>query len=111
MTTSHEHQNWEPVVFGSKKSDNTRKVHPKSHSISKEQKLDSATEPPGSHKKPVEKFGLRIQQIRTAKGFTQKTFANFLNLSESTIKDYESNKLQPDGHIRTRIMRKTGCKL
>ena len=108
-----DHQNWEPVVFGPKKSNFTKlhKVHPKTPTISKEQKLDSATEPPGSHKKLVEKYGLRIQQIRTAKGLTQKAFANFLNLSESTIKDYESNKLQPDGNIRTRIMRKTGCKL
>ena len=107
-----DHQDFTPVVFSSKKLSSvaTRKVHPKTPSVSKEQKLDSATEPPGSNK-PVEKFGLRIQQIRTAKGLTQKAFANFLNLSESTIKDYESNKLQPEGHIRTRIMRKTGCKL
>lgn len=109
----HEHQNWEPVVFSSKKPQptNTKKVHSRTPpAVSKQQKLDSATEPPGSDK-PVEKYGLRIQQIRTAKGFTQKTFANFLNLSESIIKDYESNKLQPEGHIRTRIMRKTGYKL
>ena len=108
-----EHQDWRPVTIGNKKNDTPKRPsRPPVFSLS--QKLNEAndvTEINDIKKKAVTKFGIKIQQIRLAKGYNQKQFAKFLDLSEKVIKDYEADRIQPEGHIRSRIMRKTGCKL
>lgn len=103
------HQDWKPVVFthvGKPAEFKERPKRPRSLS----DKLDLDDDVAGIKKNKV-KYGLKIQQLRTSKGMTQKTFANFLNLAESVIKDYEADRAQPEGNIRTRIMRKCNCKI
>jgi len=107
-----EHQDWRPVTIGNKKNDTPQKRPSRPPVISLSQKLDAANDVTEiNDKKKITKFGVKIQQIRLAKGYNQKQFANFLDLSEKVIKDYEADRIQPEGHIRSRIMRKTGCKL
>ena len=105
-----EHQDWKPVVFDKIGKLPEFKERPK-RPMSKADKLAVTDDPSEIKQKNVVKYGKKIQQLRMTKGMTQKTFANFLNLAESLIKDYEADRIQPEGNIRTRIMRKCNCKL
>ncbi|WP_035795163.1 helix-turn-helix transcriptional regulator [Clostridium akagii] len=44
-------------------------------------------------------IGNRIEKARLSKGYTQKDLATSLNISYSTVEDYESNKCYPSPDI------------
>lgn len=40
-------------------------------------------------------FGLRLQEIRKSKGYTQKRVAGIMEISKSSISSYENNNVKP----------------
>ena len=44
-------------------------------------------------------FGLRLKELREAKGWTQQELGDLLNINKSTISSYENNYAQPSFEI------------
>ena len=71
------------------------------------EKLDADGDMPiEAKKKPL--LGKQITQMRLIKELNQKQFAQMLNIQESTLRNYEADKEQPPGPIKTKIQKITG---
>lgn len=86
-----DHQDWEPVILNSKKkSNNTERPKGQPQTVPKYKEDEDGM--------PIKKyfpkdFGQKMQQARAVKGLSQKDLAQRLNVSVSTIQEYEQNKV------------------
>lgn len=48
-------------------------------------------------------LGNRIKQLRISRGLTQRDLANFLNISNTTLSQYESGKRQPSNQVLLKL--------
>lgn len=104
-----EHQDWNTVVWHKKEQPNKERQNKNPPGTAKFRALDG-DEPPAP-KKVSQDVRMAIQKARCAKKMTQKELANRLNLSASTINEYESGKAIPNRQILSRIGRALGVKL
>ena len=100
------HQDWETIVI-KKPNKETIKHKPINDMGAKHSKLDADGDMPiEAKKKPL--LGKQITQMRLIKELNQKQFAQILNIQESTLRNYEADKEQPPGPIKTKIQKITG---
>ena len=48
-------------------------------------------------------FGLRLKELREAKGWTQQELGDLLNINKSTVSSYENNYAQPSFEIMKQL--------
>ena len=87
-----EHQDWEHITLKSKKDKPDNKYDgPKVVSSQPKYKEDESGIP---IKKSFPKdFGQKMQQARSAKGWSQKELATKLNVALTVVQEYEQNKV------------------
>lgn len=52
---------------------------------------------------------MRIRQLRLAAGFTQEQLAKKMNIDQSTVSYWESNKTKPARKIQKKLAKVLGC--
>eukprot|EP01065_Artemidia_motanka_P013627 TRINITY_DN1760_c0_g1_i1.p1 TRINITY_DN1760_c0_g1~~TRINITY_DN1760_c0_g1_i1.p1 ORF type:complete len:176 (+),score=57.87 TRINITY_DN1760_c0_g1_i1:71-598(+) len=63
------------------------------------------------HKHTTLELRIHLQQARTAKGWTQKDFAQQIQERDTTVKEYESGKAIPNGQLISKMERALGVHL
>tara|TARA_B100001094_G_C17575234_1_gene504782 strand:+ start:222 stop:539 length:318 start_codon:yes stop_codon:yes gene_type:complete len=101
-----EHQDWKPVLMNKPNKTVTKKQN--QIVISKDAKLDSNGDFPQKKKKQL--LGNQIRDMRNLRGLTQKQLAKDLNISLQALQNYENNKEEIPGNIKTLLQKKTGIK-
>ena len=105
-------QQWKPVVFRKKVSNKGKGTHvhnPTAHRLGKvndDTGTFSATKKKGGHA-----FRTKMQAERLKAKLSQKELAQKLNVSEATIKQYESGHVIPNNGVIARIERCMNTKL
>ena len=113
------HQDWKPVIFSNKTTTTPphtlEKKRGRKSEIPQSVKLDANGDFPehspamgGATKKKA--LGQQISAMRIIKGWTQKQLAQELNITEVAVKNYENNKDEVPGRIKTILQKKTGIK-
>ena len=82
----------------------------KSNAVMDKRKLDEQDEA-GKLPEVGLSLGMRIQQARMAKSFTQKQLATLINEKPNVIAEYEQGKAIPNNQILGKLERKLGVKL
>ncbi len=106
-----EHQDWEPVVFNSKKKKGNHIDKTKGPTYTTPKYKEDENGIPIKKSFPKD-FGQKMQQARADKGLSQKELAQKLNVTISTIQEYEQNKaVNPSRSFARKIELVLGSKL
>lgn len=122
-----DHQDWEPVVL-CKSNAEIRKSQKKRNGVQPGQnvekrygggqnqqtsvgRIDDNYDDVKAPNKVSSLLKTQIRNGRTAKGWTQKKFAQECNLTLNVVKDYENGKVVPNHSVLNKMRRVLGCKL